>query len=269
MEKNPLIKDIFLFSQNSIRTFQNCPLKFKKRYIENLKWQSIPDPKARDIFQRGIDFHLMAQRYFLGMDLNYISSFDESLYLWVRNLQQYFPIDTQSIYLPEQKLRLSKNPLRLEANYDLLVLRNDEIEVWDFKTSKATSKNRNIADVYIQSLQTKVYLYMVKELSSLLAGKPMDAHNIKMHYWQPDPPEVIASITYSDEMHQSFETQLTHYIESIIHYDYRLFSKEQYQMHCNRCEFNPFCNQKKVKQDEVIEEFLIEDLDMDTLEELF
>ena len=30
----------FLFTQHSLSTFEKCPLKFKKRYLENLKWDN-------------------------------------------------------------------------------------------------------------------------------------------------------------------------------------------------------------------------------------
>jgi len=37
----------FLFTQQSISTFEKCPLKFKKRYLEGLKWKNVISEEAK------------------------------------------------------------------------------------------------------------------------------------------------------------------------------------------------------------------------------
>jgi len=49
-------------------------------------------------------------------------------------LESYFPKTDDALYLPEYKLRMAKGTLRLEANFDLLVIKKDGIEIWDWKT---------------------------------------------------------------------------------------------------------------------------------------
>jgi len=58
----------FLFTQQSISTFEKCPLKFKKRYLEGLKWKNVISEEAKRRLEMGENFHLMARRYFLGID---------------------------------------------------------------------------------------------------------------------------------------------------------------------------------------------------------
>ena len=66
-------KKYFYFTQNSLNTFKTCPFKFKKKYIDNIKWQDEENVNATEHAEFGNDFHKIAQRYFMG-----VSIFEES-----------------------------------------------------------------------------------------------------------------------------------------------------------------------------------------------
>lgn len=263
------LKDVFLFTQHSLATFDKCPLKFKKRYTENLKWENISDEKVKERFQRGIDFHLLAHRMFLGMMPEKGEQVDETLDHWIGNLREFFRWDLEAKYLPEHKLRLSDNGMRLEANYDLLVVKDNIIEVWDWKTSDSLPNKKKNEEYYRNSLQTKVYLYVLRELEALVTGKSDLKCAIKMLYWQPEPPGFIASIDYTDEMHVEFYEILKNKIKHIETFDFDNFNKDEYKKQCRVCEFNWYCNREKVDFEAISEEFSIDDLEMEDIEELY
>ena len=57
-------KKYFYFTQNSLNTFKTCPFKFKKKYIDNIKWQDEENVNTAEHVEFGNDFHKIAQRYF-------------------------------------------------------------------------------------------------------------------------------------------------------------------------------------------------------------
>lgn len=266
--------EYFLFTNESLVTFDRCPLKFKKRYIENLKWNSFPDEEIKKRFELGKNFHLLAHRYFLGIDtgLNENTEGFSQLSTWLRNLENKFRIDDNRKYLPEYKLRMSKGIFRLEANIDLLIVDEDKVEIWDWKTQ---SKRRNPQqrgireDKYRNSFQTIVYLFVLKEQCERIIGKPVKFENIKMCYWQPEPAEVLTEIKYSDELHNDYRQILQNKIQGILQYDFSTFDKTLYEPNCKCCEFNWFCNSQRIDFSEIEkDEDFLDELEWDSIEEL-
>lgn len=249
MLENLFSTNFFVFTQQSLATFTNCPLKFKKRYNDHLKWDNYPEETIKKRIERGNDFHLLAQRYFLGIDIGLLEEKEEHLELksWINNLKSKFSITSDNQYLPEYKLRMNSSFIKLEANFDLLIVKNNEIQIWDWKThSGSLRRNKLLKNQLIDSLQTKVYLFMLKENARLVFGKEIPSQNISMYYWQPDPAEIIGSIQYNDAMHENFREVIKSKIMNILEYDYSMFNKELYRKHCKFCEFNWFCNKGEV-----------------------
>ena len=77
--------DYFLFTQHSLATFEKCPLKFKKRYLEGLKWESSLSEDIKKRLEMGNNFHLLAYRYFLGIDPGLVEGIEgfEELRRWM------------------------------------------------------------------------------------------------------------------------------------------------------------------------------------------
>lgn len=274
MMKDLRFAQYFLFTQQSLATYERCPLKFKKRYLENLKWENFPDEEIKKRLEMGNNFHLLAHRYFLGIDTGLsekTEGFDE-LDSWINSLKNKFKKEDGRKYLPEYKLRIAKGLLRLEANFDLVIVDQDKIEIWDWKTHGKKNKleQKEIrANKYNKSLQSIVYLFVLKEQSERITGRDINCENITMYYWQPDPPEVLTEIRYSDEKHNTYRELLQNKIRGILQYDFSTFDKALYEKNCKYCEFNWFCNNQRIdfKVLEEDEDFL-DELEWESIEEL-
>lgn len=274
MRRDLQLKDYFLFTQHSLSTFESCPLKFKKRYLENLKWDSFPDENVKRRLEMGNDFHLLANRYFLGVDdgLDGLEDKDEDLQRWLESLKRSFSIMPHYRYYPEYKIRMADSALRLEANYDLILVKGDTIEIWDWKTHSGNTGSLNTGNKkrYGESLQTMVYMFVLKEQARLVMGREIDCESISMYYWQPEPPHIIDEIRYSGERHRRAGSLIKDKIERIAGYDYSGFDKTLYMKHCKCCEFNWFCNNEKIDFESIEEdEDFLESLEWECIEEKF
>lgn len=270
MQDSLNLKEYFLFTQYSLATFDSCPLKFRKRYLENLKWDSFPHERIKKLMEKGRDFHLLAQRYFMGinMDEDILLEQDKELANWFCTLRKEIRLLPDFKYLPEYKLRMNKGIFRIEANFDLVMAGSREIIIWDWKTHGNTGSKRSSATRRLEeSLQTIVYLYVLKEQASLVAGKETECSAITMNYWQPDPPGIIASIRYSEDLHRKFEKILESKIKNVLSYDYKDFDKELFQKHCPYCEFSWFCNNENINFDDLEDDDMEFDFDWETVEE--
>jgi CRISPR/Cas system-associated exonuclease Cas4 (RecB family) len=260
-------KNNFLFTQHSLTTFDNCPLKFKKRYIENIKWDSFKGENEKKRLETGNAFHLMAQRYFLGIETGLQEEKDDyqELNKWVSCLKNKFPLLPDEQYFPEYKLRMNTSLLKLEANFDLLIIKDDKIVIWDWKThSGSKNESKLLKKRLVESNQSMVYLFMLKENANLIIGKELQHQNINMYYWQPEPEGIVAEIHYNQETHESYREILESKIQRIYAYDYSIFNKELYRKHCKFCEFNWFCNKEVVDFQSIAnEDSFMEDPDID------
>ncbi len=269
MEKDLRNEMYFFYTQYSMKTFESCPLKFKKRYLEGIRWRFSPSEEIVNSMEAGRKFHVLARRYFMGFDngLKWSSVNYPELVKWMGRLIQHFPLKKDEIYLPEYKIRMISGEIKLEANFDLLIIKNEKIEIWDWKTHGSNKKHTGLKNRLEKSLQTMVYLYVLKERVRLAAGKNIPCDKITMYYWKPEPVGICARIDYSDEKHKRFSNILREKILDIKEFDYNHFNQELYKNHCPFCEFNSFCNNRKVSYDKSndTEDFL-ENLDWYSIE---
>ena len=247
----------FYFTQNSLKTFTECPFKFKKRYIDNIKWDTSVALNPQISF--GLDFHKIAERYFLGIPV-FPESFkdNENLYNAYNNLINRFKLQSDIKYLPEYTIRFIDNDVRLEANIDLLIVKPDNsIEIWDFKTNANLEKGKK----YLASLQTKVYLYTVAKNVEKIFGFPRECDKIKMIYYSPETDTEIAVVNYTENMYQENNNYINNLIAKIFNYDYSKFSKEAYIKSCEFCEFNLFCSSTPSIANEFSTDFDLNDIE--------
>lgn len=234
----------FYHTRQSLEAFDSCPLKFYKRYYEGLRWDKLIDAEDRAVIERGNDFHMLARRYFLGVDcgLEEGARDYEILSGWLKSLKDSFILREDACYLPEYKLRYESEDMRLEANFDLVILCDGKLEIWDWKTHASDTADRASKRERLEkSLQTMVYMYTSKERSCAVFGREYDFKDIRMYYWQPEPSEVIASIEYSSLLHERFSNRLGQLVKSMEAFDSQAFDRSLYSKHCKYCEFNWFC----------------------------
>jgi len=247
MNNGNMLTDIFWFTQNSLSVFDYCPLKFKKRYMDNISPIYMPDVCSKEKMELGKDFHILAKRYFLGIDTVVEEAGSSGILAkWLENLKNSFPIRPDARYLPEYKLRTVSGDMMLEANFDLLLVSKESVQIWDWKTGENNwedeKKGNSISLAH--SIQTMVYMYVLKEQIQFITGKNTGEKKIAMHYWQPETASVVASVEYNTEMHNNFRKSLSAIIYKIKNYEYDLFDRTQYLKKCRYCEYNWACEKQ-------------------------
>jgi CRISPR/Cas system-associated exonuclease Cas4 (RecB family) len=237
--------EYFYYSQNSLNTFSKCPLKFKMKYMEDMSWKNDApmDVEYYKAMKVGLDFHLICERYFSRVPLG-VENSNEELIKWTEALQSKMPLNRDYIYLPEYEVKMVKSHIKLQAKYDLIILKpRGQVGIWDWKT-----ENRKLSKKEMEKrFQTIVYMYVLKEICKEIFGIKIDAENIKMIFWQPQYEGETIEISYSLEKHDENEKFISKVIDNINQYDYHKdFNKELYVKQCGFCEFNYFCNNKRV-----------------------
>ena len=106
------MKENFYYSLNSLGIFKRCPKMFEYIYIDGISGKGI-DPKLKKNIEKGINFHILAERYFNGMkDYFYIK--DQKLLEWMAVLEEKYPqnIDCRS----EFEIRQNRDGIRLKSS---------------------------------------------------------------------------------------------------------------------------------------------------------
>jgi len=181
---------------------------------------------------------------------------DEKMKILFERLTQAFPINKNYRYLPEYKIRLSDEDERLEANYDLIIIKDNTIEIWDWKTR---ALDRQVD--YIDSIQTKVYMYLLKRCAKDIFNIDVDYENIKMTYWTPEPGCEIDKLVYSKEKYDDDKRYILNLLDEIYNYDYTKFCKQHYAKQCKFCEFDSFCRENSIVKQEFSSELSWNDIE--------
>lgn len=234
----------FLYTQSSIGTFIQCPLKFRYRYFEGLYGSN--DDSLKDSFDRGSRFHLLAERYFKGIDIDgeYIQEGD--LKELFKKLKEKYPLEDNCRYLSEYDIREKNQKMRLMARYDLIILKpNGRVQIVDFKTNRKKLSEESIE----KSLQTKIYLYLLKENFKAVFENIRKIKNIEMVYYQTEYPEENFAVKYDEELHVETKEFLNKTIENIEVFDFKGYEKRE-SNHCRICEFKNFCWKNKKSVDD-------------------
>jgi hypothetical protein len=134
---------------------------------------------------------------------------------WYNTLQEKFPISDENIYLPEYEIKMRKDNIRIQAKYDLIIIKpNNKIEIWDWKTEKRKLDYKEVC----KRMQAIIYMYI---------------------------------INYSESIHRIHEEKIMELIRRLDNYDFGSeFNSELYSKQCKYCEFaggNHVCDAFVVK----------------------
>lgn len=225
------------YSQNLLNTFDKCPLKFKIKYLDNIRWKkdSINDEDYYENMNMGLNFHLICQRYFSNIPV-VIDDSNTELLQWTKSLRENFTILDENIYLPEYEIRMKKDNIRIQAKYDLIIVKpNNKIEIWDWKTENRKLDYKEVS----KRMQAIVYMYLLGERSLEIFDKNIPLENISMKFWQPQYRDDIITINYSESIHRINEEKIMELIRQLDNYDFSLdFNVELYSRQCKYCEFS-------------------------------
>jgi len=236
----------FLYTQSSIVTFMQCPLKFRYRYFDGLYGSD--DETLKGSFEKGNKFHLLAERYFkeIDTDVNYIK--EKELKELFEKLKEKYPIEANCRYFSEYEIRENAEKIRLMARYDLIILKpNGRVQIVDFKTNKRKISKKSIEE----SLQTKIYLYLLKENYKSVFENIRKIKNIEMIYYQTEYSEENFTVKYDDELHEKNKIFLSETIENIEVFNFDEYEKKEVN-HCKVCEFKNFCWKNKKSVDDTL-----------------
>ena len=234
----------FIYSQNSINTYKSCPLKFKYKYIDKINWRQ-DDIGSREYYESlviGSEFHLLCERYFSNIPLGINENTSPKFIKWIEKIKKLLPMCSESshmIYLPEYEIRYSIDGNIITAKYDLIIIKDNSIEIWDWKTENKKVDYKNAQN----RIQTIVYMLLAKEVIPKLYNIDVDFKNISMKYYQPEFEDEPITISYSEEIHNSYKKRIIDYINMMKESKY-LTSKNT--NHCKYCEFNKLCNGQDV-----------------------
>ncbi|WP_320045648.1 PD-(D/E)XK nuclease family protein [uncultured Ilyobacter sp.] len=236
----------FLYTQSSIGTFIQCPLKFRYRYFEGLYGSD--DDSLKDSFERGSRFHLLAERYFKGIDTEGEYIQEKELKELFQKIKEKYPLEANCRYFSEYEIREKTEKIRLMARYDLIILKpNGRVQIVDFKTNKRRLSGKSIEE----SLQTKIYLYLLKENYKYVFENIRKIKNIEMVYYQTEYSEENFVVKYDDDLHEKNRAFLNETLENIEVFNFNEYEKTEVN-HCKVCEFKNFCWKNKKSVDDTL-----------------
>lgn len=248
-----MINPDFVYSQNSLQDFLQCPRRFQLRHLLRLSWPA-PETADQASFQNHLEqgqiFHNNIQQYFNGIPEEAISASiqDDLLLTWWKNFLasvKGFPWSS----LPQQpggfsihteySLSARLREHRLTAKYDLIAaLPGRQFWIYDWKTSLSTPRREDLE----QRVQTRLYSWMlVRAGAHLNGGTPILPDQVLMTYWFAQKPGRPLVFPYSAAQCADDERglgNLLDYISSLSEDDFRLTDDTR---HCRFCTYRSYC----------------------------
>ncbi len=227
----------FYYSQNSLKAFLECPLKFKYKYIDGIFLEK-ENQDIKEAFDEGRKFHLIAERYFNNIPTG-VEYENEKMKFFFEKFKEKFKKNKNSEYLTEYTIRdYRETEIRIYGRYDLLILEDESIEIWDWKSYRNEQKKEH----FEKNFQTIIYMYLAFEILPLMYKKEISADKITMGYWNPNFPDEEIKINYNHIKHEENKEKLIRIIQEINGYDFTNIDKIKNRS-CIHCEFNYLCNE--------------------------
>lgn len=247
------------FSALALRLYTECPLRFRRRYIDGLYLTGAPDdPDELRALLQGERFHLMARRYYSGLEPGTLGDAADRAELmgWVHLLRRYLPRNPEYTYHPELELRLneaatsspgdppertdSPRILRLVAKFDLLVVAPDgQATIYDWKTLRYMPSRARLEEAF----QTMVYRYVLCAAGSAYAPSgAFDPDRVAMVYWNPLQGSQEVRLQYSAAQFAEDRQRLRRLVAQILATPRDGFLPTGDERICARCEYRQFCH---------------------------
>lgn len=228
----------FPHSQLSLKTYRECPLRFRRRYLDRMWWSREwgADEEQRGAIRTGQEFHLLASRHFWGMPRGTAS--DDAVAGWLAALEEFAPRRAGCRYLPEQELRTAAGEGALVAKYDLLELHPDgHAVIYDWKTSPQPPQAGRLA----RDLQTRLYRAVLCRAGTALGEGGWAPAAVSMVYWNPRFPTAPVRLPYSTAAYRRDWEHLTRLVAEIAALGPGDFPATTREETCRRCEYRPLC----------------------------
>lgn len=251
-------------SAMSLKVYQLCPLRFKYRYVDNL-FLALPaagTEEDRRAMERGEHFHLMARRYYAGLDPATVADPVEQQLLdhWMGLLQGFLPRTFDRQFFPELELRLNRPGLRLMAKFDLVVVDPDgRATIFDWKTERRMPRRKYL----MASMQTIVYRYMLCAAGGAYSPQGrFKPEQVSMVYWNPMYPHKWERMAYSESQYRSDEEFLQRQVAHILATPPDRFLATPDRSVCARCEYQMLCHGRRAEELDLEEQEWLHDEDL-------
>ncbi len=231
------------FSQSALAVYQQCQLKFRRRYLDGLYWPQnwYGSSAQQQAIEQGQLFHRLAQRYYARGEVLPARLLPEKVAGWFQRLRDFRPYNQLDLFRPEQELRVNTGGIKLVAKFDLLYINQSkqQVVIYDWKTNDRPLGGGN----WSQKLQTIVYLYVLAQAGRpYFPGNKLSGEDLSLIYWNPRFPGQLITVRYSKEMLQQHRDFLKSQLTEIKALPYEEFRATDKQAVCRRCEYRPLCH---------------------------
>jgi RecB family exonuclease len=233
----------FLFSQNKLQDYLDCPRRFELRYIERMAWpavQSEPVEEMERSIRLGERFHRMVQQHNAGIPAEQIDpqANEPELALWWDSYKQFAPSQLPAQRLAEYSLTVPFGGYRLAAKYDLLAVEPGRAVIVDWKTGRG-KPNREILK---QRVQTRVYMALLVMAGGYrFPGMGFQPHQVEMLYWYSSEPDQPVRIAYSPWQYEQDVQQFTSWFGKIASTPSGGFFQTTNDKSCRYCNYRSLC----------------------------
>ncbi len=238
----PKLPESFLFSQGSLQDYSDCPRRFYLRHIAQIVWPAVEAEPMADYERRqeeGLVFHRLVQQHLLGVPAENLTPLasDGELGLWWQNYLST-PLGLVD-YTLHTELALSSQVgrHRFMAKYDLVVVRDSQALIYDWKTYSRRPSEEQLAARW----QTRIYrLLLIEAGAALNSGNPFRPEQTDMIYWFAAFPSEPARFHYDEAQMRRDRAALKTLVDEIS--SARDFPMTGDRNMCRFCNFRSYCD---------------------------
>ena len=243
------LPDDFIFTQNNLQDFLDCPRRFQLRHLLKMSW---PAPVSEPIEENdrlillGTQFHKMVHQYFLGIPEDKITRCiqDVDLNDWWQAFRQNPPQGITGKLRPEIEISTPFEGYRLAAKIDLLAVEKGERAlIIDWKTTHRLPRQAFLQD----RVQSMVYPYLVIITGTILNDyQPFDPGQVSMIYWFPAYPDQAVTLRFDQAWVEKTRLFLINLVKEISRMDREIFPLTVDEKKCQFCRFRSLCERGTV-----------------------
>jgi len=236
----------FLFSQQSLQDYLDCPRRFELRYLLHIDWpaeESHPMLEREGWFARGSAFHKLARGFLCGIPKATVmkSTSDPTLILWFDRLTDFLSTHQGAkFWWSEKTLNANLDGFIFTSVLDAVAaFENGEILIFDWKTSQKLPKKETIG----ARIQTLLYPIMLRNnIKQIKYDLAFPNSPLKIIYWFSEYPEQQYEFSFSPEQiteNSRFIIDLVKIVSSTQPGDFHL---TQDQKKCLFCVYRSLCD---------------------------
>lgn len=247
-----MISPDFVFSQNSLQDFLECPCRFQLRHVLRQAWPAAETDDQEQFehhMEQGQDFHRKVQQYFSGIPVEVItdSIHDELLRTWWDNFLSaakdfaWSGVNDAALKIrPEYSLSTRLRDHRLTAKYDLIAsIPGKQFWIYDWKTSLSIPSPARLE----QRIQTRLYRWMLASSGfHLNSGSVIPPEQVVMTYWFAQEPGRQVVLSYDQAQFASDEQDLGTLMDQISSLADTDFVLTDDKRRCRFCPYRSYCD---------------------------